>query len=229
MGIAYTAVAIPNETYELVPDPDLAIGEKVYVCGAIKMAEIARRKGWTPGSFLNEQFAFDAWLNALGSELLNSSYTTGLLRDVVTPCDTRFFIRPAEDNKAFDGTVMDAEMLAGWRQDAVKRKLLNLPVIVSPVKEIYREYRLFVVKNEVVTGSVYKVGGRPQLSDDVEEYVLDYARSVIAKWVPAESCVVDVALTSAGLKIIEFNNINSSGFYASDIAKYVQAIQEGYA
>jgi len=98
-------------------------------------------------------------------------------------------------------------------------------VIVSPVKEIYREYRLFVVGREIVTGSVYKVAGKPQLSSDVESYVLEYVRSQIVRWTPAASFVIDIALTDAGLKIIEFNNINCSGFYASDVARYVLAIE----
>ena len=71
--------------------------------------------------------------------------------------------------------VIDAEMLADWRADQAKRHLDSLDVIVSPVKEIFREYRLFVVKHEVVTGSVYKVGDRGQVSPDVEDYVLDYS------------------------------------------------------
>lgn len=75
-----------------------------------------------------------------------------------------------------------------WRRDAAKSHPQEMEVIVSPLKEIYREYRLFVVKGKVVTGSVYKVGGR-----------------------------------------LNFNNINSSGFYACDVAKYVDAIQTRYA
>jgi hypothetical protein len=103
-----------------------------------------------------------------------------------------------------------------------------MAVIVSPVKAIYREYRLFVVNRKVVTGSVYRVGGRAEISADVEEYVLEYARKVIDRWIPAESCVIDIGLTEHGLQIIEFNNINSSGFYASDVAKYVDSIQSQY-
>lgn len=54
-------------------------------------------------------------------------------------------------------------------------------------------------------------------------------RAIIARWVPIESFVLDIALTADGLKVIEFNNINSSGFYVSNVPKYVQAIQEQYA
>lgn len=77
--------------------------------------------------------------------------------------------------------VIDREMLAARRRDPAKSKLQDLEVIVSPVKQIYREYRLFVVNGEVVTGSVYKVGGQPHISPDIEAYVRDYARAIIAR------------------------------------------------
>ena len=225
--IAYTPISIPNGTWDMVPE--VAVDGKVYVCGAVKLAKIARERGWSPGTFLNENFRFDLWLDELGSELLNADFTTGTLADVKVGHHARFFIRPLEDSKAFDGVVIDAEMLNDWRRDPVKRHLQALDVMVSPVKSIYREYRLFIVNHKVVTGSVYLIGGRAEISPDVEDYVLDYARAVIQRWTPAESCVMDIGLTEQGLKVIEFNNINSSGFYASDVAKYVEAIQTQYA
>lgn len=226
IGVPYTPVAIRNGTQELVPE--VVVEGKVYVCGALKLAKIARDKGWTPGSFFNENFSFDRWLAALGDELLNSVFDKGTLAAVAVPASVSFFIRPAEDSKAFDGGVIDAETLSDWRRDPAKRHLQQIDVIVSPLKEIYREYRLFVVGGQIVTGSVYKVAGKPQISSDVESYVLDYARSMIARWSPADSFVIDIALSGDGLKIIEFNNINCSGFYASDVARYVQAIEACY-
>ncbi|NHZ62884.1 DUF4343 domain-containing protein [Massilia sp. CCM 8694] len=138
------------------------------------------------------------------------------------------FIRPAEDNKAFDGMLMDTEMLADWRRDPARARLHKMQVIVSPVKAIYCEYRLFIVKRKVVSASVYRIGGRAELSPTVEDDVLDYARAIIERWTPADSFVMDVGLTQDGLKVIEFNNINSSGFYAINVPKYVDAIQTQY-
>lgn len=225
-GIDHTSVAIPNGTLDLVPD--VIPAGKVYVCGALKLARISRERGWVPGSFLNDQFSVNIWLRELGAELLNAEFATGTLMDVATP-QLPFFIRPLEDNKAFDGMLMDAATLADWRQDPARASLHGMQVIVSPAQQIYREYRLFVVNREVVTGSLYKVAGRAETGHQVEEYVRDYVRTIVATWLPAESCVIDVGLTDKGLKVIEFNNINSSGFYASDLARYVDAIQTAYA
>ena len=105
----YTSVAIRRGASELTEELD--IEGKVYVCGAIRMAEIAQRKGWLPGSFLNRNFDFAVWRQALGTELLNASFVAGTIARVQIPEGERFFIRPAEDNKAFDGELIDEETL----------------------------------------------------------------------------------------------------------------------
>ncbi|MFZ6712910.1 ATP-grasp domain-containing protein [Undibacterium sp. TC9W] len=227
LEVAYTSVTIKPGTYDLEPDVNLT--GKVYVCGAIKLARIANERGWLPGSLLNENFNFNVWQQHLGSELLNHAVGTGKLADIDTTRYKQFFIRPMEDNKAFDGTVIDNEMLADWRSDPAKNNLLKLDVMVSPVKDIYREYRLFVVNGRVVTGSLYKMAGRPQVSADLDDEVLMYAQTIISKWTPAQAFVMDVCLSEDSYKVIEFNNINSSGFYASDVLKYVDAIQQAFS
>ena len=73
--------------------PDVNPAGKVHVCGAIKLANIARDKGWVPGTFLNENFSFDIWLHELGDERLNANVTAGTLADVKVPAAARFFIR----------------------------------------------------------------------------------------------------------------------------------------
>ncbi|MES2042005.1 MAG: ATP-grasp domain-containing protein [Pseudomonadota bacterium] len=227
LNVGHTSVAIKPGTYDI--EPDVSLTGKVYICGAVKLAKIANDRGWVPGSFLNENFNFDIWLQYLGTELLNHAVSKGKLADIDSARHKQFFIRPLEDNKAFDGTVIDNEMLTDWRSDPAKSNLLQLDVMVSPVKDIYREYRLFVVNGKVVTGSLYKMAGRPHLSAELDDEVLTYAQTIIRKWVPAQAFVMDVCLSEDGLKVIEFNNINSSGFYASDVLKYVDAIQQAFA
>lgn len=226
LNIEYTSVSIPQGTYDL--EPNVVVDGKVYVCVAIKLARVASEQAWFPGSSLNEGFNFHQWKQELGTELLNYESKSGKFRDIEPGMD-KFFIRPLEDNKAFDGMVVDNEMLSSMRQEQRKQYLHDIDIIVSSVKEIYREYRLFVVKNKVVTGSAYKMGGKPQVSSLVEEDVIGYIANIIKAWVPSESVVIDVALTNDGYKVIEFNNINSSGFYASNVQKYVEAIQIAYA
>lgn len=226
LDIDYTSVTIHRGTYDMEPSVD--VDGKVYVCGALKLSKISAERAWFPGSFLTEQFNFHQWHRELGSELLNYESKSGKFIDV-KPDTNEFFIRPLEDNKAFDGMILDYETLLTMRREQSKEHLHDVDVVVSSVKQIYREYRLFVVKNQVVTGSIYKMGGTPHMSAIIEEDAVDYAKDIIKTWLPSESVVIDVALTDSGYKVVEFNNINSSGFYASDVQKYVQAIQIAYA
>lgn len=225
-GIEYTSIYIPKGTYDT--EPHVSPLGRVYVCGAIKLKAIAEKQGWLPGSFLNENFSFDVWRKELGNELLNFDSCFGKFDDVDVSNFKKFFIRPLADNKAFDGVVIDNEMLSAWRCDPTKEYLHGMDVMVSSVKKIYREYRVFVVNNVVVTGSVYKVGGRPEISELVDVEAVEYVNSIINKWAPSESFVIDVSLSEKGFKVIEFNNINSSGFYAINIDKYIQAVQQAY-
>ncbi len=227
LEVGYSSVFIPNGTLDL--EPEVNHEGRVYVCGAIKLRKIAQERGWSPGSFLNDNFSFDVWVKHLGQTLLNSDAVFGKFNDIEIGQMDKVFVRPLEDNKAFDGMVIDSEMMKVWREDPRKSNLARLDVVASPVKEIHREYRIFVVNKEVVTGSGYKVAGEPQVSKYIDPDVIDFVYEVINKWIPSESVVIDVCLTESGYKVIEFNNINSSGFYACDVQKYVEAIQNAYA
>lgn len=225
-NIPHTSVSIPPQTFTL--SPDVLNLDNVYVCGAIKMARIAKEKGWYPGSFLNGNYDFSIWLRQLGKDLLNADFRIGKLIDVDVNGLDQFFIRPAEDNKAFDGMIMNRDMLLSWCRSDAKKSIHALNVIVTPVKKIYQEYRFFVVESLIVTASCYKMGGKPFSSSDVPNHIEKYVESIIEKWLPSTSVVIDIALTEEGLKVIEFNNINSSGFYSIDIDKYVLAIEQAY-
>ncbi|MDH5180305.1 MAG: ATP-grasp domain-containing protein [Gammaproteobacteria bacterium] len=226
LGIPYTPVTIASKT--LILEPDINIEGKVYVCGAVKMAKISAERGWNPGSFLNNNFEFSIWHKELSSQLLNDDVIYGKFGEIELGENEKYFIRPSEDNKAFDGMVIDAEMHRAWKKEQGKQSIMAVDVIVSSVKEIYREFRLFVVDYKIVTGSLYKQSGKPMALEGFDSDVEDFTNEIIEKWSPCGSYVIDIAHTPRGFKVIEFNNINSSGFYACDISRYVQAIELAY-
>jgi hypothetical protein len=101
-------------------------------------------------------------------------------------------------------------------------------IVISPTKKIYSECRLFIVDGVVVTQSMYKVGNRVIGNSDVNECFIEFAQSMANKWQPADGFVIDVADTPNGLKVIEVNCLNSSGFYECDPLQIVNAIEEMY-
>jgi hypothetical protein len=99
-------------------------------------------------------------------------------------------------------------------------------VMIAPLQDIFCEYRLFVVDKKIVTGSLYKLRDQVIYNSLIDETVIEFANKMIEKWTPDRAFVLDVAVTSEGHKIVEVNNINSSGFYASDLAKFIMAIED---
>ncbi len=224
--IPYTSISIKPGTLSLTPAVNPS--GRVYVCGALKLAKIAEQNNWSPGSFLNDDFHFDIWLDKLKHELLNADAKVMPLAQMSVNYEHPVFIRPAQDNKAFDGQVLDQSQLATFKQNALNQGLGDLAITICGVKKIYREYRCFVVDKQMVTGSLYRLAGKAQVSSDIDPQAQQFVQQIIDTWLPSPSVVIDVALTAAGYKLIEFNAINCSGFYDSDIERYVTAIEQCY-
>ena len=133
------------------------------------------------------------------------------------------------DGKLFSGTVLDRAEAAGWcariqSADSTGTITPTTPVMVSPVKQILTETRFVIVDGAVVTGSLYRRGRTVLYSTEVEPHILANANEKVAAWTPDRVCVMDVADTPDGPRIIEFNNFKPAGWYACDVSKIVQAI-----
>ncbi len=227
--IPYTEVKVIPFIHKLIPDIDF--DEPVFVCGSTAMTKVAQRKGWKPGSFYNENFTYEAWSKGFGLDvILNPDAVVSRFDEIDIPMD-EFFIRPCEDTKSFSGEVMNIADFKDWQSKVVgiNEDLAPLKpetmVMVSSVKEIYQEFRFFVVDTRIITGSRYKVGDQVHYTSDIDQDVTWFAEMLANHWQPTRAYVMDIARTPDGLKLIEINNINSAGFYDCDIGKIVEAIE----
>ena len=75
------------------------------VCGSTLMSLVAKEKGWTPGTFLNDNFHYSKWKEHWGAYLLNDIAIVGEL-GTIDPWVGDVFIRPCKDTKAFTGTLV---------------------------------------------------------------------------------------------------------------------------
>jgi ATP-grasp domain, R2K clade family 3 len=63
--------------------------------------------------------------------------------------------------------------------------------------------------------------------EQLDPEVIAEAQAFADKWLPLDCIVMDLALLTTGeVKVIEFNAINSSGFYACDVKKIFKALWE---
>lgn len=211
-----------------VPEIEIDSNQSIMVLGATSLARIAKRRGWEPGSFLNDNFHYDHWKNHFGHHLLNEEAVVDTFEKIQIPWD-KFFIRPCEDTKDFNGTVTTIKDFLHWRDEEIASiggcSFSNSQVVASPLKTIYAEYRFFIVDKKVVTYSQYKRGNNIFLSSEVNSEVIDFAQNMTNLWQPARAFVIDIADTSEGYKVIEINNFNSAGFYDCDVTKIIDAIE----
>lgn len=231
---------IPHSIHKVIPfvgeiEPDISPDGKVIVIGAYSLRRVAKRKGWVPGSFDLGDITFQQHHAQWGDEMLNADAivtTFGEATELDLP--HTFFARPVHDTKLFAGTVFDKDEFIEWHT-----KFTNLgadhqhmdltpetEIIISTPKNIMNEYRCWVVDRKVVTASLYKRSGRVIYSNVVDQYVLDYAQSIVNRWSPLDCYVLDIATLEDGLKVIETNTLNAAGFYAANMSKLVQSLEE---
>ncbi len=100
-------------------------------------------------------------------------------------------------------------------------------LMLSEPKRILKEWRLWIVGAQIVTYSLYRDGSRVVYRHEIDEDALEFAKTMVSlhpDYSPAY--VMDVCRTEEGLFIVETNCLNAAGFYAADLEKLVNAIEE---
>jgi hypothetical protein len=233
LGIPFTDVSVLRNEYEFVTPIEVPNNHAIPY-GSTSLVKIAEQRKWTGLFFDHETFSVDQWtrnrkdmLNQ-DSDILTVSETVKAFAN--KPSDEPWFIRPVGDLKKFNGMVTSAEEIRNWLTnveagDFETFKKDDLIAIAEP-QEILMEWRYFVVNREVISGSSYRHKGLRLIARENDEDVLAEAQSKADDWLPHECCVMDLALTKEGLKVVEFNCINASGFYYHDVKAVVKAITD---
>lgn len=206
---------------------EFILNEKIMVYGSKTFAKIAQDMNLEPGSFMNERFEFDIFREALGNELLNHEFVVGELSQL-QPIADRFFIRPTGNTKLFTGMVIERDEFSSWqrRENVEDSPYIGQALMISPLQKINAEYRFFVVNQEIVTGSSYVIGNKTNSSYKPSKEMIEYTQKIVNRFPLAEAFVVDIAETDVGLKVIEYNNFNTSGLYGCDELAIVKAINQ---
>lgn len=222
-------------------EPNIDISGNVIVFGSYSMRHVVNKKGWSPGCFV-----------VPGIDEINYRWQKYMLNHDAKFCtfeqsleyadkNNDFFIRPVADSKVFSGTIMNYQELHEWwnkvvilEEDDGTSLRGSTPVMIASPKNIYKEYRFWVVKRKIVTGCLYKLGNRI-LYQNIDSG-LDMAVQVFASsfteyrvWQPTEAYCMDIALTDDGFKIIEINCMNAAGLYEANIGLLVESLEQGFS
>lgn len=203
--------------------------DNIMVYGTQSLVEYLINKGFEPVAFTNENFVVDRWKNALGDEFLNYDCVIDTLYNL-TPTLDNFIVRPYYDNKLIPGTKFSKQQFNEWKEkilalDCYSSISKDTLLCYAPLKNIINEYRLFVVDDEIITASMYVTNKIIKSSEHVPIYVYEYVEMINSLFQPHEAYCIDIAELDTGeLKVIEYNCINTCGFYYTDIYKYVLSL-----
>jgi hypothetical protein len=231
----------PHEFVGLIPfsreicSDEPIVGLDYIPYGSTGMTEVGLDYKWKGLSFDLSRANYQAFLDHR-NDMLNG----GVMRldDAVKFLETRdprelWFTRPSKDLKEYTGMVDSAGDLYIWMKDRLEcacsgsyQLQPDTMIVLSHPINIDAEYRWFIVDRKVISGSMYRNNGQLFSQEITDEDMIDEAQSFADGWLPDPCCVMDLALTDFGVKVIEFNCINSSGFYKCNIKKIFDALWE---
>jgi len=201
----------------------------IFVFGSVKLARLAKKYNFYPGSFYGGNHDFSIHSKYYGDNMLNydskiikyTDYLDWQLNEVK-------FIRPCKDSKLFNGKLFTK---VKW-EDMKLQSGLNIPddslIQIASPKAIYKEVRLWIVGDKIVTSSYYFFHSNVVWLDGVEPEALEFGQQMVDLYKVAPAFVMDVCQTPDGWKIVEINCINSSGFYKVDIQKLLIALENKF-
>jgi len=238
MGLPYSLHKIVPFTDRLDPEPKPAEGNVICI-GSYALLKVAMAQRWSPGVFTIRDYSHSELLALWGARMLNNGVQCELQnvsKTLIFQSNSRFFLRPATDEKFFPGRLYDKDEYQAWiagllsEGDAIGSGTLpTTEVYVAAPKQIYAEYRTWIIDGRVVTSSSYKLQGRLHTGLLVDDEIVTFAEDSARVWSPARAFCLDIATTPDGLRIVEPNTLNFSGFYAADLGKLVGAIESAFS
>jgi hypothetical protein len=188
--------------------------------------------------------SYDAalWAERLGPRYMNHTGRPTTVRGFTASDDGPMHVRPRSGVKMV-GEVVRTESRTGYESvsgivdtpaGVAKRGIDgDTPIWVSAPRTIASEVRVWMIGGAPAAASMYRLDDRhhrttehPYVEEAVEEAVRCHGT-----WRPDRHYVVDMALTDDGWRIVEYNPIHSSGWYAADPGDVVRAFMlvEGVA
>jgi len=195
--------------------------------GSTLLTTLALDLGWKGLFFDPDQDYSKAMLHRydmLNDELCLSAADVIRYLSLSSNQELEWFIRPSQDLKHFSGQVMKTREILAWFKDAMSADMSgtykideDLMIILAAPKKIQAEWRWFIVDGKIVDGSMYRAHGQMRQSHEKDPMLVREAQQFADIWLPSPCCVMDLALVDDEMKVIEFNCINSSGFYKHDV------------
>ncbi|MEP6021440.1 MAG: ATP-grasp domain-containing protein [Paracoccaceae bacterium] len=237
LEIPYTWHKVIPFIGELTPAPIIKDPNAVVMFGSYSLWRYAQANDLKPGIFKIRPFVHETSWHPF---LLNGADALFLtLRDVPEqlPDDGKdWFLRPVDDSKEAPGTVRSTGDIIALANKVLALQEHEIPngslrhdseLMFTQPAHILKEWRLWAVRDEIVTFSLYKEGSRVVYRHEIDDDALVFAKMLVEEnpnYAPAY--VIDICRTDDGLKMLETNCINAAGFYEADLLQLVSSIDK---
>ncbi|MEL6480893.1 MAG: ATP-grasp domain-containing protein [Pseudomonadota bacterium] len=244
LGAALSRLGLPHSWHkvvpfvgDLLPEPVVEDPGAVILFGSYTLWRYAEAKGYRPGVFKLRPFVHEpAWHR----HLLNGPDALFLpLRDVparLANDGALWFMRPVDDSKETPGRVYEAAQIIALAEKVLTLGEDEIPqgslrhdtaLMLSRPVRILKEWRVWVVADRIVTASLYKEGARIVYRQEIDPDALAFAEEMVSLNPGYQAAyVLDICRSEAGLKLLETNCINAAGFYAANLERLVQALED---
>ena len=174
----------------------------------------------------------------LGEEFLNDDYIILPLSKLADPSDKIarvigelsddiFFIKPNSGFKSFTGDCVEYSEIGSFCRKLLAQGISkNELVIISSAKDIESfEYRFWIIDGKIITSSVYSWDDLSIYGElDISEQLTRYVERII-KDISMSAYTIDICEDSTYFKVVEINNIYTSGTYNCDLKKLYNGLR----
>lgn len=237
----HSVIAWQDEWWNSGAWPNLADQAVVFHGSLGNAARIRSELPWHPGAYCDTP-AFDcsAWYPRAGQWLLHREWrllpADNLVADprsALKPLGSpdRVFVRPNSPLKPFSGRVVRSDQITlaaldhgFYYEDAA------LPVVITPVRTVTREWRYVVVSRRIVAGSVYEAAGRAAIVGNPRHEAWEFASHIADQLDPPEDVyVMDICEADGELCLLELNPFSGADLYLCNLDDVVAAVSDAAA
>jgi hypothetical protein len=232
MNIPFVGIDIVPFSSELpqfdIQKPSIPYGSTTFNALASKNENL--KKGLF---FDNNTFSIENYLDKWHTHMLNFGSKICTFRELIeskTENDKLLFIRPDDDSKSFAGEVIRFSDIKDWydKLSFIGNSGIRLEskIVVSEPYNIQSEWRLWIVKKNVVAASKYREYFHLKKEEGCPLEVVSFAEERCFEYTPHEVFVMDVCLSGDEYYIVECGCMNGAGFYKANIEKIVKSVTD---
>lgn len=243
-GVAKVVPYRPFEDVNILDFPPADAGP-IFAAGSISwIKNIQKHAAWVPGPIATwRNYSCDVYYAHYGKFLYNKNYMMMPLKEVYRRFNDLYqyfhgpiFIRPSSGLKQFTGEVFYQQKDLQEQMEKCNHEIL---CVVAPKRTPREEFRFICSHDKIITGSMYRneyneICREPINWNEISgAWAARTAMEVLAftKWRPDPIFAMDIAFTIDKVydygemcELLEINSLSSSGWYACDLNKIVEAV-----